>query len=126
MTDILAIISCVTLGALAIFQVTLILGAPIGKFAWGGKHTVLPMNLRIGSIISIFLYAVIAVIILSKAGLISSFVNRGVIDVAIWIIAIYFSIGVILNGMSRSRYERHLMTPVALILAVLTILVALS
>ena len=38
------------LGVLAVFQLALALGAPIGHFAWGGAHRVLPARLRIDSL----------------------------------------------------------------------------
>ena len=55
-----AIALSVILLALAIFQLALALGAPLGRFAWGGQHRVLPVRLRIGSAIAIVIYAVIA------------------------------------------------------------------
>ena len=42
-----AIAACVILAALAIFQAALIAGAPLGRFAWGSQHSVLPTKLRI-------------------------------------------------------------------------------
>lgn len=125
MIEIAAAISCVILAGLTIFQVALILGAPLGKYAWGGAHTVLPANLRIGSMISIVLYIIFAVIITSKAEVFALFENSTVSDIGIWILAVYFSIGVIMNGISRSKPERNLMTPIALMLAITTLLLAL-
>ena len=43
---------CVLLGGLAVFQALLALGAPLGAFAWGGQHRVLPTRLRVGSAVS--------------------------------------------------------------------------
>jgi hypothetical protein len=126
MINVLAILSCAVLIALAIFQLALILGVPLGMYAWGGKHTVLPRKLKTGSIISILLYGLIAVIILSKAEVITAFSNQPIINVSIWVIAGYFSIGILMNGMSRSKYERNLMTPVVLVLSVMCIFIAAS
>ena len=52
-----AIIFTLLMAALALFQLTLVLGAPLGHFAWGGQHRVLPGGLRIGSLVAIPLYA---------------------------------------------------------------------
>ncbi|MFX1346304.1 MAG: hypothetical protein ACFFAI_14420 [Promethearchaeota archaeon] len=38
--------------------------------------------------------------------------------VIIWILAVYFTIGVLMNMMSRSKWEKQIMTPIALIIAV--------
>ena len=40
------------LGVLAIFQIALAAGAPLGKYAWGGEHITLPLNLRLGALSS--------------------------------------------------------------------------
>jgi len=122
----LAILCCAILAALAVFQAALIFGVPLGKFAWGGEHRVLPANLRFASVVAILLYGFIALMLLSKAGLIAMFDNQHVVDVIVWIIAGYFTLGIVMNAISRSKYERALMTPVVSLLAILCICIALS
>ena len=126
MIETLAIVTCAILASLTVFQIALILGAPLGNYAWGGQHKVLPKNLKIGSIVSILLYASFAVIILSKTNIANVINNDATLDVTTWILAGYFWLGVIMNGISRSKTERNLMTPVALILSVLTTIIALG
>jgi hypothetical protein len=41
-------------------------GLPWGRFAWGGQHHVLRRRLRIGSIVAVLIYAVIAITILMQ------------------------------------------------------------
>jgi hypothetical protein len=120
-----AVALCVILAALAVFQFALALGAPIGRFAWGGQHRVLPARLRIGSAISIVIYAVIAVIALDRAGVIDV-VSDVVSTVGMWVVFAYFVIGIPMNAISRSRPERYTMTPVVTVLAVLSLIVALG
>src|SRR5688500_12027125 len=119
MTEIAAIASCVILAGLALFQIALILGAPIGRFAWGGQHDVLPTKLRIASASSILLYGMFALIVLSKVEMIAIPVSSELVAALMWILSGYFCLGVIMNGISRSKPERMLMTPVAAILAIL-------
>ena len=126
MTDILALIASSILATLSIFQFSLALGAPLGKFAWGGSQTVLPTKLRIASLVSIALYGSFATFILSKAGLVQLIDNKSILSVGIWIFTVYFFIGVIMNGISRSKYERFIMTPIVLVLAVMFLIVAQS
>lgn len=121
-----AIVTCTILAVLAVSQVALIFGAPIGRYAWGGAHAILPTNLRIGSVISIVLYVIFAIIILSKVEVISLFKNPAIANVGIWVLAVYFAIGVFMNGISRSKSERNLMTRVALVLAITTTFIASS
>jgi hypothetical protein len=120
-----AIALTVILAVLAVFQLALALGAPIGRFAWGGQHRVLPAKLRIGSLVSILIYAVIALLALDRVDLIDV-VPDPVSTVGMWIVFAYFVLGIPLNAVSRSKAERYTMTPVVAMLALLSLLVALS
>ncbi|NUT57817.1 MAG: hypothetical protein HOQ00_03070 [Agromyces sp.] len=120
-----AIALVVILSLLAVFQLALALGAPLGRFAWGGQHRVLPRRLRIGSLVSILIYGIIAVLALDRVGLVDV-VPDAVSTVGMWVVFAYFVIGIPLNAISRSKPERYVMTPVVTILAVLSLLVALS
>ncbi|MES2630825.1 MAG: hypothetical protein V4611_02620 [Patescibacteria group bacterium] len=126
MITILATLCIIILVALAIFQISLIAGAPIGNYAWGGSHRVLPSKLKIGSAISILIYGLIAIVILAKVGMITLNIDQNLIDVFMWIIAGYFTLGIFMNAISRSKKERNLMTPVALVLAIFCIIIAAS
>jgi hypothetical protein len=119
-----ALLGVVLLGALAVFQTFLVAGAPLGRFAWGGQHVVLPPRLRVGSGISVLLYAAFAVLILQAAGALAV-LPRGLVDVAIWVLTGYFALGIVLNAVSRSRPERLVMTPVVLVLAIVCLVLAL-
>jgi hypothetical protein len=126
MTEIAAIAACTILAALAVFQAALIAGAPIGRFAWGGQHEVLPPRLRIGSAVSIVLYAAFAFVIAERAGLVTIFGNAGFVQAACWVLFGYFTLGIVMNGISRSKPERNTMAPVSAVLAVLVLVVALG
>ena len=126
MTTIAAYLFCAVLAALAVFQVLLIAGAPLGHFAWGGRTRVLPARLRWGSVVSILLYAAFAVVALERAKLINVIGSDGFIAVLMWVIAGYLLLGVLMNILSRSKPERYTMTPVALVLAGLALVLALS
>jgi hypothetical protein len=120
-----AILASALLGGLAVFQAGLVAGRPWGRLAWGGQHEVLPARLRIGSAVSIVLYAAIAAVVLTAAVLVR-LVPRGFADVAIWLLVGYFALGILLNGISRSRPERVVMTPLVLLLSLCCLVVALQ
>ena len=111
---------------LAVFQIALIMGAPLGKFAWGGAHDVLPRQLRIASISSIILYAIFAAFVLSKASVLELIPNNSAVNIGMWVFTVYFFLGIVMNAASRSKSERLVMTPVAAVLAVLFLLVTLA
>jgi hypothetical protein len=120
-----AILACVILACLSIFQGALIGGAPLGRMAWGGQHNILPAKLRIGSALSIALYVLFAYVALAKVGLAPLLLNETFTSIFVWVLAAYFTLGVIMNGISRSKPERLIMTPVALVLAALYLVLSL-
>jgi len=115
----------VTLVLLAVFQLALILGAPLGRFAWGGQHRVLPGRLRVGSAVSILIYALIALIAWDRVGAIDVF-PEPFSEVAMWVIFAYFVVGILMNALSRSKPERYTMVPVSAVLAVLSFFIAMG
>lgn len=122
MTTAAAIATCVLLGVLAVFQALLACRAPLGRFAWGGQHEVLPTRLRVGSLAAIVAYGAIGWAVLARAGQLGS--GHGVLRVATWVIAGYFLVGAAGNLASRSRDERLVMAPVSVVLCALTVVVA--
>ncbi|MNX55830.1 hypothetical protein D3C86_866050 [compost metagenome] len=126
MLGIFTSIALFTLAGLILFQIALIFGAPLGRYAWGGGNKVLPTRLRIASVTSIALYVVFAVFIANKAGLVDFISRRQVLDIGMWVFTVYFFIGIGMNVLSRSKPERYLMTPVAGILAVSFLVVTLA
>lgn len=112
----LAILITIILGALAIFQILLVCGLSLGRFAWGGQHEVLPARLRIGSLASILIYGLFAIVALSKVDAINIITSQTLLDVSLWTITAYLALGVLLNAMSRSKPERYTMTPVTMVL----------
>jgi len=127
MIDIIAgIIAVVLFSLLSIFQLLLALGLPLGRLAYGGKYEKLPNNLRIISLsaIAIFVYAII--IVLERAGLITIFNNPLLVVISIWIIAGYLTFNTLINAISRSKWEKRIMTPISLIVAVCCFIVAIA
>ena len=121
-----AVMVCVLLGGLAVFQALLAGGAPLGRFAWGGQHRVLPRPLRVGSLGAIVVYLLIAAIVLARADLLSIGVPDRVVSTAAWVVAGYFFVGIGMNLVSRSKPERAVMSPVAALLCGLSVVVAAS
>lgn len=109
---------------LSLFQLLLVLGKPLGEYAWGGQQRVLPKKLRIASVSSIVLYAVFGIFLASKAGILQLLPESPLLDIGMWVLTGYFALGVLVNGISRSKKERMVMTPVALLLAAIFFVVA--
>ena len=117
-----ALLLCVLLAALAVFQLALIAGAPLGRYAWGGADRVLPRRRRSAGALAIVLYVVFALVFLAEAGVVPSVLPDWALTVLAWVIVAYLALGTVMNALSRSPRERWVMTPVSAALTVLGLL----
>jgi hypothetical protein len=120
-----AVLAAIGFVLLSGFQIALALGAPWGKAAWGGAYVRLPRRFRIASAVAAVFWLVAALVVLARAG----FDGSPIPDVATWGTWVLFGllvVGTFLNLASRSRLERLIQAPVAAVLAILCLLVALS
>lgn len=120
-----AIALTVMLGLLAIFQIALAAGAPLGKFAWGGQHATLPLNLRFGAVSAVFRYAFVAFIALDRSGIIAVLPEEFSFWV-MWLVVAHLGYSVILSLLSRSRYEKITMAPYTFVMVVIGLFIALE
>lgn len=112
------------LAALVAFQVALAAGARLGQAAWGGQHTTLPPGLRIATIVPIAIYLLGATVILRCAGYRAIRLSDETARRATWAFGVILLLSTLLNLASPGDWERFLMAPVALVLALLTFTVA--
>ena len=110
------------LAGLAVLQLAVACGAPWGRLVWSGAHRTLPRRLRWASAASVVLYAGMAWILVDRASATPTEFSR----VAAWVLFAFFCLGVAMNLASRSRAERAVMTPVCLVLAGATLVIAVG
>lgn len=108
------------------FQLALALGAPWGEMAMGGKFPGrLPPRMRIAALVQIVVLVFIALIVLTRAGVILeefSSLSKSVI----WAVVVFSLIGAILNTITPSKKERMLWAPVSIVLLICATYVAVS
>ncbi len=109
-----------------IFQLLLAFGIPLGRAAWGAQHKVLPLGLRIASLIAVLVFIYATVVVLQKGGVISIIKSQRVTNISIWFFTIYFALNVLTNLTSPGQMEKWVMAPLALISSGLCFLLALS
>ena len=125
-SQIAAVIASFIFFCLSVFQLLLATGKPYGEYAWGVQHKILPRNLRIGSVVSIVLYALFSMLYIDKSSLISIFPEGIIKSYGIWVLVAYLVVGVFMNGISRSKKERNTMTPIIIVLLVCSLIVGLN
>ena len=118
-----AVVAAIGFGALAIFQLALALGAPLGHAAWGGAHETLPTGLRVGSAVSVLFYVLATGVVLRRAGMNVPWITSGVARVGTWTLVVILALSGLGNIASQSGWERYFMAPLALILAAMCFLV---
>lgn len=117
--------ACVTAIVVA-FEVALALGAPWGAYAMGcARPGRFSSAMRASAIGQAVVLAFLAVIVLADAGLGLPTVSES-FRWLIWLAVAFSAVGVVLNAITRSAAERRLWLPVALVMLVSSLVVALS
>ena len=110
----------------AAFQAAIALGAPLGSASWGGAYDgQLPMGLRIASGVAAGVYVLFALIVLGRGGFRGVPLPYGVLRWGTWVLVGLMCLGALPNLASSSGWERFGWGPLALILAILCLFVAL-
>ena len=108
-----SIIGTVLLLAVAVMEVLLIAGLPLGEFTMGGRHKVLPPMYRMFAASSIILQLFGAAMLLQGSGLMNMWFAGNVIKIICFVFAGFFAINTVMNLISPSKKEKYVMTPLA-------------
>lgn len=126
MTRMTAVVASLGFGGMMVFQLLLAIGLPLGKLAWGGESETLSQGLRIGSLASAGVFLAASVLVLERAGIIRGFGRPKVARIGTWCLVVLFTLSALLNVLQGGMWEKRVMVPVALLLAVLSLVVALG
>ena len=108
------------------FQIALACGAPWGSYAMGGAFPGrFPPPMRIGALIQAVLLTATVAIVLSRAGLVLP-TWSGAAGWLIWGVVAIALVAVVLNAITSSAGERRLWVPVAVVMLVSSLIVALT
>lgn len=114
------------IGVVSAFQMALALGAPWGAYAMGGAFPgVMPAPMRLAALVQIGVLSAVALVVLSRAGLVLP-AWRWTSRWLAWGIVALLGISVILNLITPSPMERLIWAPVAAALFATALRVALS
>ncbi len=108
-----------------LFQLGLAVGMPWGSASMGGKYPgKYPPKMRIVAFVNILILTVLAIIVLSRAGLVFPQL-LSVSATGIWFVVAFSGIGTIMNTITPSKIERT-WAPVAAIQLITSLIVAVS
>ncbi len=122
-----ALIQAVIALGVAIFQIALVAGAPLGEYTMGGQHPgKLPGQFRVTAAVSAIIMVAQSGHYLAQAGILNPALSPGQNALVNWFWFGFAVLGLIVNSISRSKKERNTWVPVLLVSAVCTFLVALN
>jgi hypothetical protein len=108
------------------FQLGLALGAPWGAAAMGGRYPGrFPASLRVAAVVQAVVLALVALVVLADAGVVGPLLD-GDAPLLVWVAVAVSAISVILNAITRSVTERRLWLPVAVVMLLSSLVVAVS
>ena len=126
MTTPAALLFALVIAGAVAFQVALALGAPWGAYAMGGAVPGrFPPRMRVSAIVQAIVLALLAFVVLSAAGV----VQPGLVDGLPWLVwlpVVVSAASLVLNSISRSAGERRIWVPVAIVLLLSSLTVALT
>ena len=108
-----SITGAVLLLAVAVIEILLIFGLPLGEFTMGGRFKVLPPMYRIFAASSVILQLFGAAMILQCGGLMNMWFAGNVIKIICFVFAGFFAVNTVMNLISPSKKEKYVMTPLA-------------
>lgn len=121
-----AIISTVIFVGVALFQVLLALGFPLGRFAWGGFYKVLPKELRIASLVSANVLILIGLIFLQQANVVNWGFTFIPTTILVWVFTGFLALNTVGNLLSRSKKEKMVMAPLSTVAFLLCLFVSIA
>lgn len=113
-----AIIGAGLFSIVILISILLICGLPLGELTMGGQHKVFPKKLRIALVGQLLLQVFFVIIILQAGGIISLWFSHKITRIICIIMAIYLSLNIIMNFISKSKKEKYIMTPLSLFSAI--------
>lgn len=101
-----------------ILSVLLICGLPLGELTMGGQYKVYPGKLRIVLVVQLILQVFFVITILQAGGVMPLWFSYKSTKIVCIVMAVYLSLNVVLNFISKSKKEKYVITPLSLMTAI--------
>jgi hypothetical protein len=106
--------------SVALFQLAIVLGAPVGDYAYGGQMTgVLPVRYRVASVFSMLVFLAVAGHYLAQLGFFEPVLPPNLNAISNWGFVAFFVVAAIMNNITKSQQEKRVFgsTTIAMVLA---------
>lgn len=110
-----ALIGAILFIIIIVINLLLICGFPLGEFTMGGKYKIFPKKLRIVLVIQLILQMFFVIIVLQTGKLIPLWFSYKATKMVCIVMAVYLSLNVVMNFISKSKKEKYIMTPLSLL-----------
>ena len=122
----MAILGTVLLFAVAVMEVLLIFGLPLGEFTMGGRYKVWPRKLRpvAASQLAVQIFALY--ILLAASGTLPCFISENVTKIICFVFTVFFLGNTVMNFFSTSKKEKYIMTPMSAVSSICFLLAGLG
>lgn len=114
----IAIIGASLFSIVIILSILILCGLPLGELTMGGKYKVFPKKLRIVLAVQLILQLFFVIIILQMGGFIPLWFSCKATKRVCIVMAVYLSLNVVMNSISKSKKEKYIMTPLSLLSAI--------
>lgn len=112
--------------ATAFFQLAIVLGAPLGEYAYGGQNEgKLPTRFRVTSVVSMLLMLALAGHYLAQTGVVQPLLDETGNSIVNWVLVGFAALAALMNNITRSQKEKRLWggTTIAMLLAAVIVAV---
>ncbi|MGI8892194.1 MAG: hypothetical protein ACR2GN_01915 [Bacteroidia bacterium] len=115
----------ISLSIIVFFHLFVLTGVIPFEMVWGGRLNNREEMIQF-EIISIVINIIMLLVVLARAGIIGAGIKQGIIRVALWLMFILFLLNTVGNIFSDNELEKLIFTPVTIILAVFSFILALN
>jgi hypothetical protein len=120
-----AVVATTGFAAIAVFELALALGAPLGRAAYGGSTAQLSAAERAVSVVAVIVWLTASAVVLGRSGFLRAD-TRTRFRRGIWMLVAISAVAALPNLVSQSPWEHFVFGPAALVLAGLCLVVARS
>ncbi|MHA1991076.1 MAG: hypothetical protein ACW981_08905 [Candidatus Hodarchaeales archaeon] len=122
-----AFVAVIIFIGMSVFQFLLAIGITFSNPvpAYGGRYEVLPMKLRVLSLVAILIFVIAIILVLIRVDILTGIFDPIIAELGVWFFALYLGLNTLANAGSKSNLEKKIMTPLSALASICLFIVAL-